>query len=101
MSALVYIRVSTPDQADQTHNLPTQQRKVHDRCQREGWHITKTFTDVDSARTTDRPQFQALMDYCRKHVGKVTHVVFADLSRLARNVADQSMTLATLKQLDI
>jgi site-specific DNA recombinase len=54
-----------------------------------------------SARTTDRPQFQAMLDYCRKHKGKITHVVFADLSRLARNVADQSVTLATFKQLGI
>jgi site-specific DNA recombinase len=101
MSALVYIRVSDPAQAERKYNLPTQQTKVHDRCKREGLHITKTFTDVDSARTTDRPQFQEMLSYCRKHVGKVTHVVFADLSRLARNVADQSFTLATLKQLGI
>ncbi|MGA3196460.1 MAG: recombinase family protein, partial [Terriglobales bacterium] len=39
--------------------------------------------------------------YCRKHRGKVTHVVFADLSRLARNVADQGSTLTTFKQLGI
>ena len=42
-----------------------------------------------------------MLSYCRKHRGKVTHVVFADLSRLARNVADQSVTLATFKQLGI
>jgi len=101
VSALVYIRVSDPAQADRTHNLPTQERKVHDRCTREGLHVTKTFTDVDSARTTDRPHFQEMLSYCRKHKGKVTHVVFADLSRLARNVADQSVTLATFKQLGI
>ena len=42
-----------------------------------------------------------MLAYCRKHRGKITHVVFADLSRLARNVADQSVTLATFKQLGI
>jgi DNA invertase Pin-like site-specific DNA recombinase len=42
-----------------------------------------------------------MLNYCRKHKGKVTHVVFADLSRLARNVGDQSVTLATLRQLGI
>src|ERR1022692_3230359 len=101
MSALVYIRVSDPAQAERSNNLPTQTRKVNDRCTRDGLHVTKTFTDVDSARTTDRPQFQEMLAYCRKHKGKVTHVVFADLSRLARNVADQSVTLATFKQLGI
>src|SRR6185437_4983362 len=100
-SALCYIRVSTDEQANQAHNLPTQQRKVEERCTRDGLPILKTFIDAESARTTDRTQFQAMLDYCRKHKGKVTHVVFADLSRLARNVADQSVTLATFKKLGI
>lgn len=101
-SAVVYVRVSTAEQADQAHNLPTQRRKVEDRCRRDSLAIVKTFTDAgESARTTERPQFQAMMDYCRTHKNKVTHVVFADLSRLARNVADQSFTLTTFKQLGI
>jgi site-specific DNA recombinase len=101
VAAVIYVRVSTDEQAGQAHNLPTQQKKCADRCTRDGFAIAKTFTDAESARTTDRPQFQAMLDYCRKHKSKVTHVVFADLSRLARNVADQSVTLATFKQLGI
>jgi site-specific DNA recombinase len=99
--AVLYVRVSTDEQASQVQNLPTQQRKCTDRCTRDGLTVDKTFIDADSARTAERPQFQAMLDYCRKHKGKITHVVFADLSRLARNVGDQSVTLATLKQLGI
>jgi site-specific DNA recombinase len=99
--AVIYIRVSTDEQASQAHNLPTQTHKVEERCKRDGLPVLKTFTDAESARTTDRKQFQAMLDYCRKHQGKVTHVVFADLSRLARNVADQSVTLTTLQRLGI
>ena len=99
--AVCYIRVSTAAQEAQTYNLPTQTRKVEDRCERDGLPILKTFTDAESARTTDRPQFQAMLAYCRKHRGKVTHVVFADLSRLARNIEDQASTLGTFKQLGI
>ncbi|MGB8582927.1 MAG: recombinase family protein [Candidatus Sulfotelmatobacter sp.] len=99
--AVLYVRVSTDEQASQAQNLPTQQRKCTDRCTRDGLTVDKTFVDADSARTAERPQFQAMLNYCRKHKGKVTHVVFADLSRLARNVGDQSVTLATLRQLGI
>lgn len=99
--ALNYIRVSSPEQADQVHNLPTQKRKVEDRCKHDGLPVLKVFVDVESARTDERPQFQAMLEYCRTHRGKVTHVVFADLSRLARNVADQSVTLAQFKKLGI
>lgn len=42
-----------------------------------------------------------MLQYCRAHGGKVTHVVFADLSRLARNIEDQASTLGTFKQLGI
>ena len=100
--AVLYIRVSTAEQADQTNNLPTQTRKVEERCQREGLPVLQKFIDAgESARNTDRPQFQAMLQYCRTHRGKVTHVVFADLSRLARNIQDQGSTLTTFKQLGI
>ncbi|MGB8913824.1 MAG: recombinase family protein [Candidatus Sulfotelmatobacter sp.] len=99
--AVLYVRVSTDEQANQVQNLPTQERKCTDRCKRDGLTIDKTFTDAESARTAERPQFQAMLDYCRKHKGKITHVVFTDLSKLARNVGDQSVTLATLRQLGI
>jgi DNA invertase Pin-like site-specific DNA recombinase len=100
--AVCYIRVSTAEQADQAHNLPTQKRKVEEHCKREGLSVLKKFVDAgESARTTDRPQFQEMLEYCRKHRSKVTHVVFADLSRLARNVADQSVTLTQFEKLGI
>jgi site-specific DNA recombinase len=99
--AVLYIRVSTPEQADQVHNLPTQTRKVEDRCKRDGLPVLKTFVDAESARTDERTQFQEMLKFCRSHRSKVTHVVFADLSRLARNIQDQASTLATFKQLGI
>lgn len=100
--ALCYVRVSTAEQADQAHNLPTQKRKVEDRCKRDGLPILRTFGDAgESARTSDRPQFQAMLEYCRTHKAKVTHVVFADLSRLARNIQDQASTLAQFEKLGI
>jgi site-specific DNA recombinase len=100
--AVLYIRVSTDEQAQQAQNLPTQKRKVEERCKREGLPVLQIFTDAGaSARTTDRPQFQAMLEYCRKHRGKVSHVIFSDLSRLARNVADQSSTLAGFQRLGI
>jgi DNA invertase Pin-like site-specific DNA recombinase len=42
-----------------------------------------------------------MLAYCRGHGNRVTHVVLANLSRPACNVADQSITLATFKQLGI
>jgi site-specific DNA recombinase len=101
-NTVVYVRVSTEDQAGKAQNLPTQKRKCETRCEHEGLIVAKTFTDAGaSARTTDRREFQEMLEYCRKHKGKISHVVFADLSRLARNVVDQSATLANFRKLGI
>ncbi len=42
-----------------------------------------------------------MLAHCRALGNKVTHVVLANLSRPARNVADPSVTLATFEQMGI
>ncbi|MGA8736855.1 MAG: recombinase family protein [Terriglobales bacterium] len=101
VSAVLYVRVSTDKQSKQTHNLPNQRAKVTGHCERNEWIVLKEFVDTDSARTDDRPAFQEMLDYCRKHKSKVSCVVVADLSRLARNVVDQGSTIAELTRLGI
>jgi site-specific DNA recombinase len=100
--AVLYIRVSTAEQATGNNSLPVQERKLRDYCKREDLDVLKVFVDPgESARTTDRPKFQSMLAYCREHRRKVSHVLVADLSRLSRNVMDQSYTIALLKQLGI
>jgi len=65
-------------------NLPTQERKCRKHCEHNEWSVLRVFTDAgESARTADRPQLQEMLAFCRQNKGKVTHVVVADLSRLA------------------
>jgi site-specific DNA recombinase len=86
--AVLYIRVSTVEQSD---SLPVQEKKCVDFAKSQGLNVAHVFTDAgESARTADRPQLQAMMAFCRKRRGELGHVVVADLSRLARNVADQN-----------
>lgn len=101
-AALIYIRVSTEDQQRRNvANLPTQEKKSRDHCAREAIPVLKVFADEESARTADRTNLLKMLDYCREHRGKVSHVVVADLSRLARNVADQATLIARLADMGI
>jgi site-specific DNA recombinase len=102
-NAIIYVRVSTDEQAEKKHNLETQQSKSEEHCAREGWRVVKIFVDAGaSGRTTEgRPKFKEMMQYVRKNRGKVSRLVFADLSRLARNISDQSATLAMLRELGV
>jgi site-specific DNA recombinase len=102
MAAICYVRVSTEEQAKHAYNLPTQEKKVLDFCKQQGWSVLQLFAEKgQSARSTDRPAFQRMMEYCHKHKSKVSQVVVADLSRFARNVLDQGEALARLQQLGI
>jgi site-specific DNA recombinase len=98
MDDLIYARVSTREQSD---SLPVQEKKSKDFAKAEKLNVTHVFTDAESARTTGRPQLQALLSFCKKHKGKIGNVIVSDLSRLARNVVDQGTLIATLAELGI
>jgi len=84
-TAVIYCRVSSEDQIERNVlNLPTQERKCRKHCEHNEWSVLRVFTDAgESARTADRPQLQEMLAFYRQNKGKVTHVVVADLSRLA------------------
>lgn len=99
--AVGYARVSTDEQAQQNNSLPLQKKKIANYCDGKGLTLVRTFEASESARTMERKGLDAALDFCRQNSGKVRHFIVSDLSRLARNVADQGMIIVTLKQLGI
>src|SRR5207244_4632867 len=100
--AVCYIRVSTAEQASGNNSLPVQEKKLRDYCKLHDLAVLKVFVDPgESARTTDRPEFQRMLTYCREHRKNISHLIVADLSRFARNLMDQGVTLAILRRLGI
>jgi site-specific DNA recombinase len=100
--ALVYIRVSTEEQQRRNvANLPTQEKKAREHGSRLGLPVLKVFSDEESGRTPAREGLQKLLDYSREHRGRVSHVIVADLSRLARNVSDQGMLIGRLADMGV
>jgi site-specific DNA recombinase len=100
--AVCYARVSTLEQAENNNSLPVQNDKFREHCRRNEIEIVETFVDRQSARTiSKRPEFQRMMDFCRKQPSEISQVIVADLSRFARNVADQGASMAALSLLGI
>lgn len=101
--AVVYCRISDEEQGKRNAaNLPTQQKKCRDHCQRQlTIPVLKVFVDEESARTTNRTNLQEMLAFCGKNRGAISHVVVADLSRLARNVSDQGSIIARLADMGI
>src|SRR6185437_407585 len=70
MRVVLYARVSTkpkktkaqPDSArkEKSQDTENQLAQLRDFCQRQGWTITHEYIDTVSAKTANRPQFQAM-----------------------------------------
>ena len=99
LGAVIYVRVSTTEQANGPLNLSNQETMCRQYCEHKGYTVSKVFTDRgESARTADRPEFQKMLAHCRDHGSEVGYVVVQDLSRFARNNRDQGQFIAELAE---
>ena len=98
LEAVMYLRVSTPEQAD-----PLNLKNQEDGCRRLATQRGLTVAEVilgpgESGRTADRPSFVRLLSYCEAHRKRIGYVIVESVSRFARNVADQGAALAELRE---
>lgn len=92
LTALVYIRVSTREQArsgggDEGYSLPAQRAACVDKAKQLGAEVSGIYTDAgESAKTARRPDLQRMLRDVREH--RPTYVIVHKIDRLARNRAD-------------
>src|SRR5450759_398247 len=79
MRVALYARVSTVDKGQNAENQLVQLREF---CQRQAWTVTHEFEDQASAKTSKRPQFQALFAAASRCEFDV--VLFWSLDRFSR-----------------
>jgi site-specific DNA recombinase len=88
MKAVIYTRVSTEEQTKNL-SLELQRRECQAHCQRNGFTVDRIFEERgESAKTTARPEFQAMLDYCSRNKGKIGAVVVYHTNRFARDARD-------------
>src|SRR5258708_5534386 len=99
--AVIYCRVSTKEQT-QNLSLPTQERQCRMYCEQNGFSVERVFIEEgESAKTTNRPQFQNLLLYCREYKKKVDYVVVYSLSRFSRHTTDHHEVKALLSSFGV
>lgn len=90
-NAVIYIRVSTEEQAEDALNLINQEKKRRTYCQQRDLTVVEKFVDAgEPGRTNSRPAFQQMLSYCKDRRNNIRYVVVQDLSRFARNNRDQN-----------
>ena len=96
MSAVIYVRVSTTEQVE-NYSLGWQERACRAFCAANGHEVDRVFVEEGaSAKTSNRPQLQAMLTYCEKNGDRIDLVVVYKVDRLARNVEDHVAIKAAL-----
>ncbi len=95
---VIYTRVSTKEQADEGYSIPAQREACRRLIQDRGWTFVKEYSDRgESARTADRPQFQAMLQHLAEDPS-IDILVVHKLDRLARNLEDHVTVRAMLRR---
>lgn len=80
MKAAIYCRISTEEQ-----NLDNQYLTCKDYCERNNIEIYKVYKDVISGKTTNRPEFNKLLEDMRAR--KFNTIIVTKLDRIGRSLA--------------
>ncbi len=99
LRAAVYIRVSSEMQLD-GYSLGEQESHCRQSAVARGWEVVKVYVDeAESAKTTDRPQFQQMMRGAA--AGEFEAIIVFRFDRFARNRRDMENYLYALDQMGV
>jgi DNA invertase Pin-like site-specific DNA recombinase len=98
VSAILYTRVSTEEQAARGGSLKTQQDTLRQYCQLRNIRIEKVYVEDYSAKTFNRPEWKKLVNELEKSVSRPQLILFTRWDRFSRNTGDAYYTIKKLKK---
>jgi site-specific DNA recombinase len=99
--AILYIRVSTDEQADKGYSLNHQDERLRKYCELHKIEVAAIYQDDHSAKTFERPAFKQLLAYAKKNRAFVDFIFFINWSRFSRNAGDAYGMISQLNKLSI
>jgi len=98
MNCLIYLRVSTKEQAEGGYSISAQREALVKYVCDKGWNLVDEYADCgESARSADRPQLQEMLHRVRKDES-IDAIIVHKLDRLARNIEDHAAIRAMLRK---
>jgi len=98
VKAVIYLRVSTKEQAEEGYSIPAQAEGCRRFTADRDWELADEYVDRgESARTADRPQLQAMLARLNEDPS-IDCLVVHTLDRLARNLEDHAAVRAALRK---
>ena len=100
-NVIIYVRVSTDEQAGKGYSLRDQEQKLLDYCQKNNYTVLATFREDYSAKTFKRPEFRKLLEFSKKNKKELDQLLFIKWDRFSRNTAESYQMIATFDNLGI
>ena len=99
--AVLYLRVSTQEQARDNHSLESQEKHCREFCKQRGWTVVEVFTDAGVSAWDDieRPGFQRMLAHIRQSHN--CNLVFFDYSRFGRATERALRAFSSLDNLGV
>jgi site-specific DNA recombinase len=101
MTADLYIRVSTDEQADKGYSQRDQEERLRRYCELQKITVRKVVLEDHSAKTFNRPEWTKLPADLKKRQGKIDHILFTKWDRFSRNAGDAYQMINTLRKLEV
>ncbi len=99
--AIIYIRVSTDEQADKGYSLQYQKERLEKYCEIQNIEIVAVFKEDYSAKTFNRPEFTKLLALLKKNRNLIDLLLFTKWDRFSRNAGDAYGMINQLNKLGV
>jgi site-specific DNA recombinase len=98
--AILYIRVSTDEQAEKGYSLKHQEDRLRRYCQFQNIEVVAVFKEDHSAKTFERPEFNKLLAFLKKNKKAADLLLFLKWDRFSRNAGDAYGMINQLNKLE-
>ena len=98
---ILYVRVSTDEQADKGFSLRDQEEKLKNYCKLYNYEVVNIYREDYSAKTFNRPEFKKLMLFTKQHSNDIDEVLFIKWDRFSRNTTESYNLIKTFNDLGI
>ena len=87
-NVILYIRVSTDEQADRGFSLRDQEDKLRSYCKDNDREVLLVFKEDYSAKTFNRPEFKKLLEFSKKNYKNIDELLIVKWDRFSRNTSE-------------
>jgi len=98
---ILYVRVSTDEQANKGFSLRDQEQKLLNYCKLHDLEVVYIFREDYSAKSFNRPEFKNLLNYCKTNKHLVDKLLFLKWDRFSRNTAESYQMLKQFNNFEI